>query len=646
MTISNTTRTAGPFTGNNVTLSFPFYFKVFTAADVLVVRTDTTTGISTNLVMGVDYTVSLNPDQNGSPGGGVDMTTPLGTLQKLVLTTDLPFLQPVDLTNAGGFFPQVINSALDRLTIFCQQLAAKLARTLTLPISDTGVSAVLPSATARAGKLFGFDATGAPIAVIPTSGQVQLLTGVVVSVFDFMTPAQIIAVVGRDGVTDVSGAISAAILSINQRGGTLFFPPGTYVIPARFTFNNISNVRFLGAGVGATILKSTVPAGTPENGGPQMYFFISPKNLEFEGLTFDLNNILTTQINTFALGFAFGSDVLINHCEFLNGYRIGVLYNGTSRVRITNNLFVKAGAATGAYQNEAVLGTIATCTSIYIADNVMNGWGILVSGKDLIVDANIISSWGYGGGITINADSFTANPHVTNNVLKDSIGIDVNNTTPSGIECWAPYSVIEGNYCYDNSGPGISSGGRYSVVSNNVCVNNGNYNNAGSGIAIVGQTGYPTPDNTIVCNNVLADTGTGYQKYGYSEVANSSTPFGNIRVFNNNCSGNVTAAYNFSVFSTSTSFTGYCFEARASYDPPSIPVGGSNNTLQMTVGGAQVGDFVEVSCSSSLLGVTLSGEVFNANLVRVVLSNNTSTAIDIGTSFFYARVHERRPNAT
>ena len=74
MTISTTTRKAGPFTGNGTTSSFPFAFKVFTAADVYVVRTSASLGPDTVLALTTDYTVALNPNQDASPGGTVTLT--------------------------------------------------------------------------------------------------------------------------------------------------------------------------------------------------------------------------------------------------------------------------------------------------------------------------------------------------------------------------------------------------------------------------------------------------------------------------------------------------------------------------------------------------------------------------------------------
>lgn len=144
MTISSQTRKAGPFTGNDSAVDFPFSFKVFKSEDLLVVRRDAN-GIETALGSGGAYTVTLNADQNASPGGVVSLSAALATGYTLTITSNLDYLQPTDLTNLGGFYPRVINDALDRLTIFVQQLAEILSRCLKLSISTpNGVKAELP----------------------------------------------------------------------------------------------------------------------------------------------------------------------------------------------------------------------------------------------------------------------------------------------------------------------------------------------------------------------------------------------------------------------------------------------------------------------------------------------------------------------
>ena len=256
MTISSSTRKAGPFTGNGVTTAYPFAFKVFSASDLLVVLALTSTGAETVQTITTNYTVALNADQSTSPGGTVTMLVAPAAGYTLTLTSQVANLQPTDLTNAGGFYPKVINDALDRATIQIQQLAEKAGRALQVSVS-TVANIVLPAPSA--GTLLGWDATGSNliniIAQTGTSlvnlassagsslvGFTQSGTGAIartsqdkaresVSVKDF-------GAVG-DGVTDDTLAIQAAInyvcnqttTTIGNGGGRLFFPAGKY----RFT---------------------------------------------------------------------------------------------------------------------------------------------------------------------------------------------------------------------------------------------------------------------------------------------------------------------------------------------------------------------------------------------------------------------------
>jgi len=161
MAINSTTRRAGPFSGDGVTTQFPFGFKVFTSADVLVVRTSSA-GVDTELVLNRDYTVTLSADQTSAPGGQVLCTTALAVGEKLNLTSALAPLQPVQLTNLGGFYPRVIEDALDRLTILLQQFGAVgVMQAVRAP--EIGGIRPLPAAADRAGMFLSFDSSGDPV---------------------------------------------------------------------------------------------------------------------------------------------------------------------------------------------------------------------------------------------------------------------------------------------------------------------------------------------------------------------------------------------------------------------------------------------------------------------------------------------------
>lgn len=137
MTISSQTRKAGPYSGTGSTGPFSFSFKVFEASDLLVVNVNNTTNVETTLVLTTDYTVSLNADQNSNPGGTVTLVAALASGYSMVISSQVPYLQETDLTNQGGFYPDVIEDALDKLTIETQQLKEAVDRSVKLPITNT-----------------------------------------------------------------------------------------------------------------------------------------------------------------------------------------------------------------------------------------------------------------------------------------------------------------------------------------------------------------------------------------------------------------------------------------------------------------------------------------------------------------------------
>lgn len=165
MTIATQSRTAGPFECNGSTTVYPFTFKVFTASDVSVIFRNTASGNEAKLVLNVDYTVALNSNQNANPGGSITINGPAyESGNTLTLTSELQYLQPTDLTNNGGFYPKVISDALDRLTIFAQQIRGLATRSLKFPISDGNLDATVPGKDQRKGRVLAFDAvTGLPM---------------------------------------------------------------------------------------------------------------------------------------------------------------------------------------------------------------------------------------------------------------------------------------------------------------------------------------------------------------------------------------------------------------------------------------------------------------------------------------------------
>lgn len=166
MTIS-ATYTPAQASGNDVATAFPFTFKVFAQSDLTVVLTSVL-GVETTKTITTHYTVALNSDQNNNPGGTVTMVTAPATGETLTIARVIDEVQETDIANGGGFYPEVLEDSLDRLTMLSQQNSEKIGRALLVPLSDVSI-AEMPNATDRANKYLTFDANGDPAATSASS---------------------------------------------------------------------------------------------------------------------------------------------------------------------------------------------------------------------------------------------------------------------------------------------------------------------------------------------------------------------------------------------------------------------------------------------------------------------------------------------
>jgi len=131
------------YVGNGAATAWPFSFKAFVESDVEVYITDAN-GVDTKLTTG--YRVSLNT------GAGGEVTYPYPTTgakltasEKISIARDVPLSQEVDLVDQGPLFAEVLEEALDRVTVINQQQQEKLDRALVIPLSNEGIDVNLPS---------------------------------------------------------------------------------------------------------------------------------------------------------------------------------------------------------------------------------------------------------------------------------------------------------------------------------------------------------------------------------------------------------------------------------------------------------------------------------------------------------------------
>jgi len=131
-----TARKAGPYSCNGSVVDFDFAFKVFTSADIRVVKT-TSLGVESDLTLTSDYTVVLNSDQDNDPGGTITTVATYATGNKITIVGDTDYGQPTEVTNRGGFYPDVVMKMVDRVAIQVQQLKEEVDRAVKVDVSST-----------------------------------------------------------------------------------------------------------------------------------------------------------------------------------------------------------------------------------------------------------------------------------------------------------------------------------------------------------------------------------------------------------------------------------------------------------------------------------------------------------------------------
>lgn len=116
MTLAKTLPVSGPYENN--TLSYPFYFNVGGADEVIVWVGNT------RVYEG--FTIDL-----GESGGEVTFNSI--PEDKVTITANVDFSQEVDLVNNSAFLPEVIEDGLDKLTRMAQINKAELQRAVKVP---------------------------------------------------------------------------------------------------------------------------------------------------------------------------------------------------------------------------------------------------------------------------------------------------------------------------------------------------------------------------------------------------------------------------------------------------------------------------------------------------------------------------------
>ena len=141
---------------------YAFTFEVLVQTDIAVYRG------STLLTLTADYTVTINANGTGS----VTLVT-AGT-GNITIVGARAVQRSSDYTTGGDLFASTLNTDLDSQTIFSQQLAEDVARSVKAPVYDSAILDMsLPDQASRANKLLGFNASGRPMSSATTVTQLD-----------------------------------------------------------------------------------------------------------------------------------------------------------------------------------------------------------------------------------------------------------------------------------------------------------------------------------------------------------------------------------------------------------------------------------------------------------------------------------------
>lgn len=137
--------------GNGATTVFPVPFPFLATTDLAVYLTSG--GVDTLQTIAAHYTVT-----GGDPTGSLTMLTAPANGETLTIVRDMPYTQPTEYPNQGGYQSAVLEGSLDRLTMLAGQLREALNRSLTLPPASPLIGLELPAPVAN--HYLKWDATG------------------------------------------------------------------------------------------------------------------------------------------------------------------------------------------------------------------------------------------------------------------------------------------------------------------------------------------------------------------------------------------------------------------------------------------------------------------------------------------------------
>lgn len=337
----------------------------------------------------------------------------------------------------------------------------------------------------------------APVLVVagasPLARAADGLSRAGISVFDFMTTAQIAGVQARSRRVDVTRALQAAI---DSNPGRLIFPPGDYAVaPGEGRHHALvaEGLTIEMIGSGATIVMSS-------HGNYQGLRMASCNNSALRGLRFVGSGANGSDGAQGLVQIYLGSDFIVENCAFDDANCDGIAIAGVDGVTMIGCSSARASKA-GLYINNSnrvrVSGNVVTNFGGHKVSGHVVGAGIQLSGNtDLVASNNEVRD---GIGVGILCDNSGANIPRNNRIVRNSIRNVANPKNPavsSGIRLTNDqFSKECGTVVAENTVRGC---GLYSFYVENQ-----------DGVVILDNTGIESHESNFVISTLEAATVTG-----------------------------------------------------------------------------------------------------------------------------------------
>jgi hypothetical protein len=338
-------------------------FRFLAIGDLVVLVRVDATGVSTTMTLDTNYSVS----GAGADSGG-SVTTLAGSIpqtgETLIIYGNPAMTQLVDYISGGTFPAESHEEALDRLTLQSTRTREIAERALSLTDSSTDGSGeydannndidavgtlsankvtglAVPTATTDATSKTYVDAlVNTTIGPIPTSDAYVTATGSSTSrkLADRFAETFNVKDYGAqgDGATDDATAINAAFTAVNTAsGGTVYFPPGTYVIGSGVTLTLAGPTDIVADRATLKVVAVSIFARA-------LYVVTNGHDCTISGLEIDANQ-KANECTRIDENYQDRCDLTVRDCVFRNSYTDTTagnggagIYGGWNKVTIDN----------------------------------------------------------------------------------------------------------------------------------------------------------------------------------------------------------------------------------------------------------------------------------------------------------------------